>query len=173
MKSAIEFLQSNAIDLLLLDLNLNKQNGFELLNRFLSEQFHTIIISAHEDKAITAFEYGVLDFVPKPFNEKRLELAFSKLFKPRIAKPTQLKYLLIKNRGKVFSIALDDISYFKGAGIYTEICLNTNRKVLHSKSLDKLMLLLPASYERVHKSYVVNMKQVQNITIHSGGKYEL
>src|SRR5271157_1945729 len=65
------YLQDHTIDLLFLDLNLHVENGFALLASAAAGSFHTIVVSAHTDRAIEAFEYGVLDFVPKPYGEER------------------------------------------------------------------------------------------------------
>ena len=72
MESAFAYLKDHQIDLLLLDLNLDGGNGFDILKYTVSQSFHTIIISAYTDQAITAFQYGVLDFIPKPFRDEEL-----------------------------------------------------------------------------------------------------
>ena len=81
LAEGLDYVNSNPIDLLLLDLNLNGENGFDVLKQTASLSFHTIIISANKDQALKAFEFGVLDFVPKPFNKVRLELAFNRIVK--------------------------------------------------------------------------------------------
>ncbi|AXT20455.1 response regulator [Flavobacteriaceae bacterium AU392] len=173
LEEAIYFIESTKINLLLLDLNLNNKSGFEVLNRFLSESFQTIIISAYEHNAITAFEYGVIDFIPKPFNKERLEKAFYRLFKrENFAEPT-LKYLMIKKRGVVNPVQLNDILFLKGAGVYTELHLKNGHRELHSKSLENISLILPETYERIHKSYIVSKNNVLKLVIHPGGKYEI
>ena len=58
--------------MLLLDLNLGDSDGMTLLESKVAGSFHTIIVSATTDQALRAFEHGVLDFVPKPFAEERL-----------------------------------------------------------------------------------------------------
>src|SRR5690606_35785413 len=78
LHEALKFIENSSLDIVLLDLNLNGDNGFDLLTTAVSGSFHTIIVSAYKDQAITAFEYGVLDFVPKPFNRDRLEQAFNR-----------------------------------------------------------------------------------------------
>jgi len=161
----------NNIDLLFLDLNLNGENGFDILESVVTEAFHTIIISAYKDRAITAFEYGVLDFVPKPFDEERLAKACQRISTKRTA--NGLKFLAIKKRGKRFLINIEDIKYIKGAGIYTELYLKNGTKEIHNKSLENLSLLLPDSFERIHKSYLVKMTAAQQIIIEPGSKYSL
>jgi len=173
LPSGLDYLNSNDIDLLLLDLNLNGEDGFDVLKEMVSHSFHTIIISAYTDKAIEAFEYGVLDFVPKPFNEKRLGQAFCRYTDKSEPKDNGLKYLSIQKRGSQHLIEVDDIVYIQGARIYTEIFFVDRKKEIHSKSLDRLSDLLPSSFERVHKSYIVDMQKVASIHAESGGKYTL
>lgn len=162
----------NEIDLLFLDLNLNGENGFDILESVVAESFHTIIISAYKDRAITAFEYGVLDFVPKPFDEERLAKACQRISAKKEV-DTGIKFLAVKKRGKRFLINIDDIKYIKGAGIYTELFLKNGNKEVHNKSLENLSLLLPDTFERIHKSYLVEMTAAQQIIIEPGSKYTL
>ena len=169
----ILYLKNNEIDLLLLDLNLNGEDGFDVLKEIVSYSFHTIIISAYKEKAIQAFEYGVLDFVPKPYNESRLEQALSRTTLKKENPATELKYLAIQKRGSQHLIEVSDILYIQGARIYTELYLTNNKKEIHTKSLDKLADLLPASFERIHKSYIADMEKVSAMHAESGGKYTL
>ncbi|MEM9361334.1 MAG: LytTR family DNA-binding domain-containing protein [Bacteroidota bacterium] len=168
---ALHYIEDYALDLVLLDLNLNGDNGFDPLTKAVSESFHTIVISAYKDQAITAFEYGVLDFVPKPFNQDRLAHAFNRLnTKERITTNT-IKFLAIKKRGRIQLIAIQDVLYIKGAGAYTELFLKNGDQELHDKSLEKLEQLLSYSFERIHKSYLVKMSEVKDIIVASGSKY--
>lgn len=173
LSSAFKFLGKNEIDLLLLDLNLKGKDGFEVLDNMLSKEFHTIIISAYEERAITAFEHGVLDFVPKPFGKERLEKAFDRLMDKNYRLNPATKQLAITSRGMLRLIKVEDVKYIKGAGIYSELYLKNGSKELHAKSLDKLINLLPISFVRVHKSYIVDQETVNHLIINQGGKYEL
>jgi len=166
-----QHINDNEIDLLLLDLNLNGEDGFQVLKQMTALPFHTIIVSAYKEKAITAFEYGVLDFVPKPFNEKRLSQAFARIS----SKKTEngLKFLAIHKRGVQHLVEVKDVLYIKGARVYTELVLLDGNREIHNKSLDKLEHLLPAKFERIHKSYLADMKQAKSMLTASGGKYEL
>ena len=173
LSDGLEFIDQNEIDLLLLDLNLNGEDGFDVLKNVLSQSFHTIIVSAYKDKAIIAFEYGVLDFVPKPFNEKRLSQALSRTIQDSStdANSGTIKFLSIVKRGNQHLLDLKRLKYIKGARIYTEIYLKDGTKEIHNKSLDTLMQLLPANFERIHKSYIVDMQEVTELNAESGGKY--
>lgn len=171
LDEALEFIENNTLDLVLLDLNLNGDNGFDLLTKAVSESFHTIIISAYKDRAITAFEYGVIDFLPKPFNKERLEQAFNRAITKEKIENDKIKLLAIKKRGRIQLIPVEEVLYIKGAGAYTELFLADEKKELHDKSLEKLEQLLSHNFERIHKSYLVKMSEVKRIVVKSGSKY--
>jgi len=171
LDEAKKFIESNSLDLVLLDLNLNGVSGFDLLSEAVSYSFHTIIISAYKEQAITAFDYGVLDFVPKPFSRERLEQALNQRFVDENRAPNKTKYLAIKKRGTIQLIPIEDVLYIKGAGTYTELFLNDGKKELHDKSMEKLEQLLAFSFERIHKSYLVRMSEISEIIVESGSKY--
>jgi DNA-binding LytR/AlgR family response regulator len=166
-------LETAAPDLLLLDLNLNGNEGFGLLESVSAGTFHTIIISAHSEKAITAFAYGVLDFVPKPFAEERLAQAFARVAASVKKQDSGLKFLAIRKQGDMVLFDVRDLRYIKGAGIYSELHLKNGHKELHDKSLEKLEQLLPKAFERIHKSYIVSLEQAVKIIVQEGGKYQL
>ncbi len=171
LEEATEYLKNNTLDLVLLDLNLNGEDGFEILKSTVSESFHTIIVSAHKENAIKAFEYGVLDFVAKPFNRDRLELALNRsIQRERIATET-IKYLGVKKRGSIQFIDVENILYVRGAGVYAELVLKNGKTELHDKSLEKLEQLLPDSFERIHKSYLLRITEMDEIQIQTGSKY--
>ncbi|MDH7444226.1 LytR/AlgR family response regulator transcription factor [Aquimarina sp. 2201CG14-23] len=171
LQEAVKFIENNALDLVLLDLNLNGSSGFDLLTTAVSESFHTIVISAYKEQAITAFEYGVLDFVPKPFNSDRLEQALLRISTKEKIATSAIKYLAIKKRHKVQLTPIEDVVYIKGAGAYTELFLANGKKELHDKSLEKLEQLLSPYFERIHKSYLVKMSEITKISVASGSKY--
>ena len=171
LEEALEYIEGNTPDLLLLDLNLNGSSGFDLLTTAVSKSFHTIIISAYQDQAITAFEYGVLDFVPKPFNRDRLEEALKRAITKEKATTNEVKFLAIKKRNLIQLISIEDVIYIKGAGSYTELILANGTSELHDKSLEKLEQLLSPTFYRIHKSYLVKMSEIKKIIIASGSKY--
>ncbi len=173
LSEGMTFIENHNIDLLLLDLNLNGEDGFNVLKHVVGHSFHTIIVSAYKDKAILAFEYGVLDFVPKPFNESRLHQAFDRINQVTSSTEveTSLKFLSVFKRGRQHLIEIGQLQYVKGARVYTELYLKNGAKEVHNKSLDALVQVLPNHYERIHKSYIVDMHEVNQFIAESGGKY--
>ncbi len=168
---ALDYLSDNQIDLLLLDLNLHGEDGFEVLKTLSAESFHTIIISACSDKAINAFEYGVLDFVAKPFSKERLFKALAR-YQQKYVGHTQLKKLAIKSAGLLSYIEISEIQFIQADGHYSQIHLLDEQK-LHDKNLDKLSQLLSEQFVRVHRSFIVNLNFVKSLKVAGGGQYHL
>lgn len=173
LQNALDYLSEKSIDVLLLDLNLNERNGFDILKQVVTRSFHTIIISAYSDRAVEAFEHGVLDFVPKPYNLERLQTAFNRLQDNSAFSARSLKYLSVRKFGSIQIISLKDVRYFKGANVYTELHLNNGAVEIYDKSLKKIMNLLPKNYQRIHKSFIVDMGKIKKLNNFGGGKYML
>lgn len=170
LDSAMFYLKEKTIDVLLLDLNLNAKDGFELLKQVVSQSFHTIVISANINRAIEAFEYGVLDFIPKPYNIDRLRAAFNRLNSSHALDGHSIKYLSVKTGFEIRIIPLEEIRFFKSANIYVELHLNDGHILIHDKSIKQLTPLLPANYFRIHKSYLVDVGKIESLQTLGGGK---
>lgn len=166
----------NPVDLLFLDLNLNGENGFDLLHEAVAGSFHTIVVSANENQALRAFEYGVLDFVPKPVSEERLTKALRRVWhgQERSAHDSEApaKFLPIRKPKGIALIALDDVAYFQGDGNYVEIHLRSGAVEYHRQTLDSLAKILPVRFARIHRSVIVDLKEVKQVISHGGGRYE-
>ena len=173
VESGLAFLVSSEIDVLFLDLNLNGEDGFDLLESMVAAPFHTIIISAYKAKAIRAFEYGVLDFIPKPFNHARIAQALQRIKGTSAQVREDAKYLAIQKRGRFLLLETEHLAYIKGAGIYSELHFQDGKKEIHNKNLEKLSQLLSANFDRIHKSYIVNNRLIKEIIVQSGSKYTL
>lgn len=164
-----DWLTEKSIDLLLLDLNINGKDGFKLLENVCAESFQTIVISAYRERAIEAFDIGVLDFVGKPFSSSRLCKALDR-FTKNIGK-NQLNKIPIKKHNGLIYIEIKDIISIKGSGNYSEVYLKNNTKHLYSKSLDNLVKLLPENFLRIHKSYIANLEEIARLESIPGSKY--
>ena len=160
IEEALDFLSKNQIDLLFLDLNLSGEDGFEILQDSLSRRFQTIVISAYTDRAINAYEYGVIDFVPKTLKKERLKIAIER-YMGRSERPEKTKYLIskIKNKNKV--IPVSDIVYLQADRylVYAN-CIN-QKKYIIEKPLNSLEIILPKNFIRTHRSYIVNVDYVE------------
>lgn len=165
-------LAESPIDLLMLDLNLGGQDGMDLLASSVAGAFHTIIISGNTEHALRAFEHGVIDFVAKPFTEERFAQALRRVTESGGGEPGAARCLAVRKRGRVELVRVADVLYVQGADDYTELVLAGGRRELHDKTLDRLQAILPAGFERIHKSFLVRLSEV--VCIHSleGSRWE-
>ncbi len=169
-EDAVESLEKTPPDLLLLDLNLNGDDGFQILHKLPKSSFQTIVVSANTDRAIEAFELGVLDFIPKPFDADRLLRALNR-FTGRINRIKGTTTLVVKNQGRRVFVPISEIQYISGAGDYAELHCENGDIHLYNKSLEKMMLTLPKQFIRVHKSHIIDKNEIYEIKVYGGGKY--
>ncbi len=156
------YLLDNEIDLLLLDLNLNGEDGFELLEHAVASSFHTIVISGNVDKALVAFEYGVVDFIPKPFDRERLESALNRL-ENKLEIRKSLKKISVRKGDSILLLPIESINFFEADGKKTKIHLKSGNTEHFKKNLNTLQQILPPDFYRVHKSYLVSLENIKEI----------
>jgi DNA-binding LytR/AlgR family response regulator len=161
------------LDVLLLDLNLQGEDGFDLLKTSVAGSFHTIVISAYTDRAIEAYELGVLDFIGKPFGRERLAEAFRRLRTPAERDAPPARYLAVRTGGAVKLVGLDRVRYLQAAGSYSELVLDDGATELHDKSLTRLVALLPDDFVRIHRSYVARLSTVERLQAREGSRYHV
>ncbi|OHE89538.1 MAG: hypothetical protein A3G75_03930 [Verrucomicrobia bacterium RIFCSPLOWO2_12_FULL_64_8] len=171
-EEAAAWLEEHPVDVLLLDLNLQGDDGMELLKRSVAGSFHTIIVSANTDRALEAFQYGVLDFVPKPFTRERLDQALRRMTDPAGKAAMATRHLAVRKHGRIELVAVDEVLYVQGAGNYTELVLTDGRRELHDKTLEKLEAVLPPDFERIHKSYLVRQSAIKALHAAEGSHHE-
>ena len=172
LELAVREAESGFYDLFLLDLNLSGEDGFELLKQSTSYSSQTIIISANKDRAIDAFDFGVIDFVCKPFNEERLKQALNRLDDATAsASYRTAKFISFRTAGRIDVRGLDSVEYIEGADKYAEVHFKNGETRLHDKSLAQLELILPPCFERVHKSYIVRLDSIKSFETMEGSRY--
>ena len=168
--SACKYLETNHVDLLLLDLTLAAQDGFNLLQSISKNKFSTIIVSGYTERAIEAFKYEVLDFVPKPFEEERLALALSRYTRKFFNNPEKSQ-LAITEEGKHIFLFHNDIAWATAKGKISQIHKLNGSKHLYKKTLGELHSQLGENFLRIHKSFLIQRSKIQEIEIGKGGKY--
>lgn len=168
LEHAEQYLAQHPVDLLFLDLNLGGADGFDLLKHYTAGNFETIIVSANTARALEAFEYGVVDFVAKPFDQERLAAALSRV---TTRAKRAARYLSVKKHGSIQLVDIDDIYAVKGEGNYAELWTRAGDKPLHAKTLDQLLRILPEHFHRVHKSYILNIIDVASLQRPGAGRY--
>lgn len=114
---AFDFLQSNTIDLLFLDIQMEQFTGLQLLQA-LHTRPHIIIVSAYGEYAVQGFEYDVTDYLLKPYSFERFLKAVNKVQTEMAsnppAQPLPKDYIFLKTEYRMVRINLCDILYIEG-----------------------------------------------------------
>ena len=169
---AIDFLKSEPIDLIFLDIHLPKISGIDFL-RALSNKPKVILTTAFSEYALESYEYEVVDYLLKPFSFERFVKAVSKIPLISTAKsPETVSYdgntnpeiLFIKSGYEHLRISIFDILFIKSEADYTEI-FTSEKKHLTSHSLKHWLQTLPSTqFTQVHKSYIINARKITKVS---------
>ncbi len=166
--AAYEFLINNPVDLVFLDIQMGKLNGIEMVEKMVSKP-QVIFTTAYNEYAIKAFELAVTDYLLKPYTFDRFSQAVNKateyiLWQSAAFKPTPhvIEYIFVKSGYKLVKIFLNEIQYIEGMRDF-QCFVTPGSKILVSHSFQELEKILPKSFVRCHKSYIVPLAKIESI----------
>lgn len=162
-------------DLLFLDIHLEDDNGFRIIET-LNLMTPVIFTTAFDEYALKAFRAHSIDYLLKPINPLELQAALSK-FKKLHAAHSQPKFkdrFLVNAGARIFSFKTSEIAYFTIEERAVFLRLFDGRHFAAEYSLDKLAQVLdPARYFRVNRSMLVSLDAIREIYTISAGKMRL
>jgi len=165
--NGLQFLNTHTIDLLFLDIQMEKITGIQLLEN-LSSKPYVVITSAYSDYALKGYELSVFDYLLKPYSFERFLGAVNKIFndlklKRALNNESSGLQIFIKTEYRRENVHLDDILYIEGMQGYLKIYL-PGKKILTKQSIKAILKLLPEDqFIQVHKSYVVALSKIESI----------
>lgn len=150
-------------NLIFLDVELGNETGFDLLNELRS--FYTnlpfiIMTTAHDHYAKQAVNNEVLYFLSKPIDADELQKALTRFER---AQAKQRNHLVIKDKNGHTLMQYEDIIYIEAQSNYCDIFLKHGKKNTVSKTLKEIESLLPNTFLRTHKSYIVNTIYIEKV----------
>jgi DNA-binding LytR/AlgR family response regulator len=165
---ALDFLRNNSVQLIFLDIQMNKMNGIELLEKLITRP-QIVFTTAFSEYAIKGYDLNVMDFLLKPYTFDRFNLAVTKVTDYLVwqqAGPANfqnpVEYLFVKSGYKLVKIFIHDILYIEGMRDY-QLIVTGNEKIIASHSIQELEKLLPESLVRCHKSFIVSIAGITSI----------
>jgi two-component system LytT family response regulator len=173
----LKAIQQQQPDLIFLDIQMPKINGFEMLE--LIEQPPAVIFTtAFDEYAIKAFESHATDYLLKPFSQDRFNKAIQKwteqhaetsksatqeLLETASQSPAQSQRIVVKNGSKIKIIPVQDIWYLEAADDFVKIHTQEG-SFLKNKTMNHFEQALdPQHFVRCHRSYMVNLQQITRI----------
>jgi len=162
---AIGFLQTEKIDLLFLDVQMDEFSGIQLLES-LAERPAVILTTAFDQYAIKAFELQVADYLLKPFDFERFRQAVARVqekLDSRYSNPPAPPFLFIKTGHRLQKVLLEEILFIEGMRDYRKIHCE-NSKIMTLETFSALEEKLPGNrFCRVHKSFMVAIDKIASI----------
>jgi len=163
-KDGFNFLASNQVDFILLDLYMPNMSGIDFV-KTLNKNIPIVIITSCPNFAVDSYLYeNVVDYILKPINFERLTVAIEKI-ENKINSLTKFKktYLLISQNGKFVKITFDEILFIQANMDY--VCIQTFEKRYYLLSTLKSIQtqLLQGTFTQVHRSFLVNYSKVNII----------
>lgn len=172
-------------DVVFLDIEMPKMNGFEFLERMKPLPFDVVFTTAYDNFAVKAFKYAAINYLLKPVDPADLEATIERLkIKSSAPSKDQLDLLFQNLSGKentVARIALSvgdglifcntqDIAYCQAESNYTHVVLVDGKKHLVAKTLKELDDTLSGKdFFRVHNSYLININHIVKLVKGEGG----
>lgn len=193
---AIDHIRQLKPDLVLLDIQMPKVNGIEVLTSLEQPIPHVIFITAHDEFAIKAFELNAIDYLLKPFTDERFDQAIHKVIDKVMAKSAvdfsalikthnqssdkspdirhqDEQRMVIKIDGKLHFIPKSEVICFEAYDYYVKIHTHDRFYLVRETMKHLEDQLSPDQFMRTHKSYIVNKRYVHSLTKLSAGNYAL
>ena len=194
---ALEFLNSEPVDVLFLDIQMPGMNGFELLSRLKAQPF-VIFTTAFDKYALQAFEVNSIDYLMKPIEPEQLARALKKLDRlspstkpdwqqsPEL--PVLLKELAASLRGerheyprriasrvgeRISFLELDAVTHFIAQDKLTYAVANGRQHCVDQSIAELEQRLDPAKFLRVHRPALVNVDWIHEVNSWFAGKVVL
>ena len=166
---AIEFLNSEKVDLIFLDINMPDLSGMQLVQT-LSPRPMIIFTTAYSHYAVESYDLNALDYLLKPITFERFLAAVNKVAAALSPKNTTANEdeptVFIKSGPQTYQVKVADILYLEKDGNYITVHLKDKNILIRENMGDIFDLVPQTDFLRVHKSYVVAIKHISMLEVH-------
>ncbi|WP_263787712.1 LytR/AlgR family response regulator transcription factor [Salinibacter grassmerensis] len=173
VEAAAEQIRTEDPDVVLLDVQMRGETGFDLLDR-IDAAVQVVFVTAYDEHAVRAFEVNAVDYLLKPVDPDRLTEALQRarqvetaLPEDEEADPDAFQYddLFFYEEGRrPRFIRIREIVFIEAAGNYTELHLTDGTTALTSTTLSVWTRRLPdAHFARIHRSTIINVERVTTV----------
>lgn len=165
---AMDVLNTRAIDLMFLDLEMPKLKGLDFL-KTLPTPPAVIITTAHRNYALESYEHEIVDYLLKPISFERFLKAINRFKKikgvgdNKLAEPRlqSTEFIYLKSDRKTIKLSMSNITYIEGMNNYLIVHTQHNKHIVY-KSFREILKDLDDNFVRVHKSFVVNKSRIDS-----------
>jgi two-component system, LytTR family, response regulator len=177
----LKAIQEYQPDLIFLDIQMPKINGFEMLE-LVETPPAVIFTTAYDEYAIRAFEAAAVDYLLKPFSRERFDKAIQKWLSVQSAAtntfpettapmPEQNERIVVKMGSKIKIIPISDVYYLEAADDYVKVH-TAEGGFLKNKTMAYFEQTLDIrQFVRSHRSYMVNIQEITRIEPYEKDNY--
>lgn len=191
VKDAAVLIKEKKPDVILLDIVLENNLFFEMLEQLEFSIPKLVFISSHKEYAIKAFKHDAVDFLLKPIDFNAIIIAIYKVIKRREMERSYQNqkinnisilntanqtndYVAVASLEKIELIPMAEIIFCKADGKYTVFMLSNGNSVMSSRNLGEYSAILDSTYFfRIHHSYIINLRHIVKISKKDGYFCEL
>lgn len=166
---AMEIMASNTIDLLFIDINMPEMSGMDFV-KTLPPESNIIFTTAYSQYAIESYKVDAIDYLLKPITYDDFLRAANKAQKIIVQNQNKEEDKLIKDHffvnsdGKIVKVNLWEIDFIESRSEYVKIYLSNRKHIMTLMRLKNLEDFLPGEwFMRVHRSYIVNVRNITTI----------
>lgn len=180
-------------DLLFLDINMPVLNGFQLLEALIGKHDPYIIFTtAFDQYAIKAFEVNAIGYLLKPFDRKKFDAVIEKYFsisnarpdaavyeslvkmlREKPAVPEYLDQFMVKTAQKIIYVPAEEVYYITASGDYVTLVTVSGQHIISTSLAALEAQLSPEQFVRIHRSAIINTKQVKEFIPYFNGEYHV
>lgn len=172
--------QRHQPDLLFLDVQMPRLNGFEVLEALTPGTVPVVIFTtAHDEHAIRAFEFSALDYLLKPFSEARFKISLQKarsrleMASRPVESGSAVGRIFVRSAERILFLKPEEISRVEAAGNYVVLHAGKDQHILRETISAMEARLAPAGFMRVSRSVLVNLACIREIQPAGSGRYSL
>ena len=164
---AAEMIRREQPDILFLDIQMPEVDGFQVIEQVgLNAVPAVIFVTAYDEHALRAFEVHALDYLVKPFDDRRFFAALLRAkdqARKRETPRERVARFLVRNGEKVLFIKTDDIDWIEAADYYVSLHAGGKTHLLRRSMAEIEADLDPDRFVRVHRSAIVNVDRVKEM----------
>lgn len=168
---AREIIDMERVDAIFVDINMPDINGMDFVKQ-LSAPPIVVFTTAYSEYAVDGYKVDAVDYLLKPFGLDDFKRAAAKVKKRYELENNAAAQqpaddddsIFLKTEHRVIRANIADIRYVEGMSEYLKIYIEGQRPIMMLLSMKKLEERLPSYFMRIHRSYIVNMKKVSEVS---------
>ncbi|RYE57346.1 MAG: response regulator transcription factor, partial [Sphingobacteriales bacterium] len=186
VKKALEFLAYRDVDVLFLDIKMQRETGFDLLEQLPVNKAHIIFVTAHDEYGIQAIKFSAIDYLLKPVKPEELIAAVHKVGLRNSSQAEQLAMLLqsykhqrentqkriaLPDQHQIRYVLIENIICCCADNTYTSFYIrDENKPVIVSRPISEFEQVLSIyGFIRIHQSWLINRNHIDSFKKADGG----